>query len=294
MYNSLAEVITLTKDLLADAAAAGAAAAGDAGGSGAGPSGAGGGDAAAAAAAAGDAGASGSGSGDAAAAAAAAGELGAPGALPDRISDQIRRAQQRAALAGTAPAGWAAGADCLAYYAADGQWYPARVDSVTEGGAFVVTFEGYGNTEELAPGAVRPRPGDEPEQQQLQEGYRGVAAPKRRRVEEQPAAVAAEMPKWLEIKPGDDERTIEKKRKLIKAHKSKIRFQTMDLETKSKQSNWQSFLKGKGAKAKAGFMTGKKKGSMFSVPDGGKVGVVGSGRPMTEAKKAARHEFAVE
>lgn len=68
----------------------------------------------------------------------------------------------------------------------------------------------------------------------------------------------------------------------------------MDMQTKEKQSSWQSFLKGKGTKAKAGFMTGKKKQSMFSVPEGGKVGVVGSGRGMTDYKKAGRHDFSVE
>jgi hypothetical protein len=32
----------------------------------------------------------------------------------------------------------------------------------------------------------------------------------------------------------------------------------------------------------------------FSVPEGGKVGVVGSGRGMTDYKKAGRHEFSVD
>jgi survival of motor neuron-related-splicing factor 30 len=60
---------------------------------------------------------------------------------------------------------------------------------------------------------------------------------------------------------------------------------------KEKQSSWQSFLKGKGTKKKAGFFTGHKKDSMFSVNEGGKVGVVGSGKGMTDYKKRQRHEF---
>lgn len=44
----------------------------------------------------------------------------------------------------------------------------------------------------------------------------------------------------------------------------------------------------------AGFFTGRKKESMFKVPEGGKVGVIGSGRGVTEYKKATRHEFNVE
>ena len=91
-----------------------------------------------------------------------------------------------------------------------------------------------------------------------------------------------------------DEKTKERKRKLIKSHKSKMRFQNMDMAQKSKQSDWQSFMQGRGSKAKAGFFTGRKKESMFAVPEGGKVGVIGSGRPMTEARKLKRHEFGAD
>ncbi len=45
-----------------------------------------------------------------------------------------------------------------------------------------------------------------------------------------------------------------------------------------------------------GFVTGalSKKGSMFSVPDapGAKVGVIGSGKGMTDYKPRGRHDFA--
>lgn len=78
------------------------------------------------------------------------------------------------------------------------------------------------------------------------EVYKGVAAPKRKRVEDAP--LVDEIPKvsymfrldlcnliltlhaifaslqWLEIQPEDDEKTKAKKRKLLKSYKSKIRF----------------------------------------------------------------------
>jgi hypothetical protein len=57
---------------------------------------------------------------------------------------------------------------------------------------------------------------------------------------------------WLEIKPGDDEKTIARKKKLLKSYKSKKRFQQMDIKQKERQDNWQSFLKGKGGKPKQG------------------------------------------
>jgi hypothetical protein len=48
------------------------------------------------------------------------------------------------------------------------------------------------------------------------------------------------------------------------------------------------------ARTHAGFFTGRKKESMFKVPEGGKVGVIGSGKGVTEYKKQKRHEFSVE
>ena len=44
----------------------------------------------------------------------------------------------------------------------------------------------------------------------------------------------------------------------------------------------------------SGFMSTTKKSSIFSVPDGpgGKVGVVGSGKPMTQEPIRPRHDFA--
>ncbi|WIA16543.1 hypothetical protein OEZ85_013217 [Tetradesmus obliquus] len=285
MYDSLSEVIQLTVDLLKDAGASEAAAAAAA----AVPAAAG----LAAAAAAGAA-------APALAAAAAAGpssleqqqqivtpaELNIAAMLPASVADQIRRAQVKQALLGQGNAAWAVGAACLALYSGDGQYYPATVKAVTDAGNFVVLFEGYGNEEELPAASVRPPLEDS-------SGYTGVAAPKRKRVEEEPTVDQAP-PKWLEIKPTDDEKTVARKKKLLKSFKSKRRFQEMDIKQKEHQSNWQSFLKGKGGKPKTGYFTGRKKESMFKVPDNGKVGVIGSGKGVTEYKKAARHEFQVE
>ncbi|CAD7705113.1 unnamed protein product [Ostreobium quekettii] len=210
-----------------------------------------------------------------------------PSTLPASVAEQIRRAQVKAALLGQAPPAWAVGAECQAVYSGDGQWYDAAIQSVTAGGEFVVVFEGYGNSEEVDPKQVRPRP-------DIQEVYKGVAAPKRKRVEDEP--VISEIPKWCEMKDTDDDKTKSRKKKLLKSYKSKIRFQQMDLDQKKKQQDWHSFVQGKGSKKKAGVFTGRKKTSIFSVPEevGGKVGVVGSGKGMTDYQKRARHEFAPE
>jgi len=55
---------------------------------------------------------------------------------------------------------------------------------------------------------------------------------------------------WLEVKQTDDEKTRNKKKKLQKSWKSKLRFQRLDLETKQRQQSWLDFKKGKGAKKK--------------------------------------------
>ena len=55
---------------------------------------------------------------------------------------------------------------------------------------------------------------------------------------------------WLQLKETDDEKTKARKKKLQKSHKSKLRFQQLDQEVKSRQDNWQNFKKGKGAKKK--------------------------------------------
>ncbi len=76
----------------------------------------------------------------------------------------------------------------------------------------------------------------------------GVAAPKRRRVDD--SAEIQEVPKWLEIKPTDDEKTKQKKRKLAKAYKSKARFARLDLQQKQKADAWKAFMSGGKGKKK--------------------------------------------
>jgi survival-of-motor-neuron-related-splicing factor 30 len=75
--------------------------------------------------------------------------------------------------------------------------------------------------------------------------------------------------------------------------KSKHRFAEMDRKQQSKKSDWQSFVKGKGSKKKKGFYTGRKRESIFKTSDDGqgRVGVVGSGKGLTNYKQTKRHEF---
>ena len=61
------------------------------------------------------------------------------------------------------------------------------------------------------------------------------------------------------------------------------------MEATKQAKDWKNFMGGKGSKRKAGVLSSAGKGSMFAVPDnpGAKVGVVGSGRGMTNSAAPA-------
>jgi len=125
------------------------------------------------------------------------------------------------------------------------------------------------------------------------EVYKGVPAPKRVRVDgDADRFVRKELPKKLMIMYGDDEATRERKRRQIKAFKGKQRMAEMDAEQNAKKNSWQSFQAKAGGKKRTGFMTGKvgKKDSMFRVPEGGRVGVVGSGQGVTDYSQKKRYD----
>lgn len=116
-----------------------------------------------------------------------------PSILPPQVAEQIRSAQQRAALQNQAPAAWAIGARCQAVFSGDGEWYNASVSGVTTSDNFLITFAEYGNQEEVHRSNVRPRPDGS-------EVYRGVSAPKRKAVNDAPAQLE-EMPKVSSQEP---------------------------------------------------------------------------------------------
>lgn len=65
------------------------------------------------------------------------------------MAQQIRAAQQKAALAGQAPPAWAIGAACHAVSALEGDWRPAVVKGISAAGNFVVAFSGRDDLEEV-------------------------------------------------------------------------------------------------------------------------------------------------
>lgn len=66
-----------------------------------------------------------------------------------QVAEQIRAAQQKAALGGQAPAAWAIGGRCQAVWSGDGGWYSGAVTGVSAGGNFIVSFDEDGGVEEV-------------------------------------------------------------------------------------------------------------------------------------------------
>jgi len=168
------------------------------------------------------------------------------------------------------PTFFAVGTTCEAKFSADGVWYKAVINSISEGGKYHVTYTEYGNAEEVPITDIRP----------LTETSKKTSLLPLKR----PAVPDSiqQIPKSLQILPTDSDEVKLAKKKKIKAIKSANRLKTMEEEGKSKKSAWQSF-QNKPKKNVPMALSSKKRESIFKSPDGGKIGVTGSGKPMTHS-----------
>ena len=165
----------------------------------------------------------------------------------------------------------------MAIFSGDSLWYSAVVSNVG-GSAYEVTFEKFGNTENVAKTHVKVKVESKSD------------AKKKLQIKE--------VPDTLKIVPTDSDSVKLTKKKKIKQIKSHNRSVEKDLLQNRRQNNWASF-QNKGMKRKViGKFVGRKKESMFQTPEGdvGKVGVVGSGKGITEFvnfEERARHRAGV-
>lgn len=150
------------------------------------------------------------------------------------------------------------GDTCMAKYAGDGKYYPAKITTI--GGSsdtriYTVVFKGYDTTELVTASEIRP-----------------VTDPKKRSLVE-------------------NEQESDKDRKRKKNEKKTESKAAKAAEQMEKQKSWQSFAK-KSVK-KGVHIPGIVGESMFASPDNpfGKVGVVGSGKGMTQYGTKQRHKF---
>jgi len=169
------------------------------------------------------------------------------------------------------------GEKALAIFSGDQLWYEVTIGRTLDDG-YDVTFDKFGNSERVSKTHVKAK------QESKEE--------KKRKLQ------IREIPDTLKVMPTDTDAVKAQKKKKIKQIKSHNRSVEKDLLQNRRQNNWHSF-QSKGAKRKViGKFVGRHKESMFKTPEGdtGKVGVIGSGRPMTEFEdfqERSRHRAGV-
>lgn len=156
---------------------------------------------------------------------------------------------------------WKTGDRCMAKFYEDDEYYPAVVKEREDDETVLVEFEGYGNQEVVAVGDLQriAEPERAEDRNDGPDTYQGVAAPKRPRTVVEGGQIRTEIPKKMQIREGDDEATIAKKRKMIRSFKKAQRSQALDTITQEKQAAWKSFQQSKLSRGKSGSLTGKRK-----------------------------------
>lgn len=148
---------------------------------------------------------------------------------------------------------------CLAKYSGDGKYYPAKITTIggsSETRIFTVVFKGYDTTELVTASEIKPLPDNKKRTLETTAEHESDKDRKRKKNEKKTENKAAKAAEQLE-----------------------------------KQKSWQSFAK-KSVK-KGVHIPGIVGDSMFASPDNpfGKVGVVGSGKGMTQYGSKQRHKF---
>ncbi|KAF8016111.1 hypothetical protein BT93_H1597 [Corymbia citriodora subsp. variegata] len=185
------------------------------------------------------------------------------------------------------------GSKVQAVWSEDGEWYDGTIEAHTANG-YYVCYDSWGNKEEVDPDNVRPI--KEGEVNAILEAERVAEATKQaiKRKIAQAATVDLQsrtLPAKLRIEPDDPEDVKAAKRKKIHSFKSKMRMEQLEVAQNKRQNDWQQFQSTKGRAKKIGFLTGRKRESIFKSPDDpyGKVGVTGSGKGLTEFQKREKH-----
>lgn len=191
------------------------------------------------------------------------------------------------------------GSKVQAVWSEDGEWYEATIEAITPLG-YLVTYDGWGNQEEVDAENVRHLPSLEDqgnaEANALLEAEKEAEATrlaiKRKIAESVEVEVGPRgLPLKLRIKPEDPEDVRAAKKKKIHAYKSRMRLEQLEISQNKRQNAWQQFQTAKGRSKKVGFFTGRKRESIFKSPDDpkGKVGVTGSGKGITEFQRREKH-----
>ncbi|TIB64903.1 hypothetical protein E3P77_02939 [Wallemia ichthyophaga] len=155
-----------------------------------------------------------------------------------------------------------AGEDVLAKYK-DGKFYPATIKAVSgihPKIVYTINFRGYQGTEQVQPNMIK-----------AMDAHTKINMTNKRQRDSQKSLTSIE-----------DDKEKDKKRK--KNEKKAVVREQKNSEMNDKQNNWQKFAKK--ANKKGIHIAGSEGKSIFKTPDNpyGRVGVTGSGKPMTEQK----------
>lgn len=185
------------------------------------------------------------------------------------------------------------GTKVQAVWSDDGEWYDATIEAFTPNG-YYVSYDGWGNKEEVDPANVRP----------IQVGVVNTLVEAEKEAEATKQAIkrkiaqaavsdfqSRSLPAKLRIEPDDPEDVKATKRKKIHAFKSKVRQEQLEVSQNKRQNAWQQFQTTKGKTKKIGYLSMRKRESIFKSPEDpqGKVGVTGSGKGLTEFQKREKH-----
>ncbi|KAF9185037.1 hypothetical protein BGZ51_002979 [Haplosporangium sp. Z 767] len=165
------------------------------------------------------------------------------------------------------PRNWSVGDRCRALYAADGKYYDATIRAIASGGQVIsVEYKGYANSPPVTLGPQDLKPVYEHKKHSKSNAGAGA-------VDE---ADKSQKKRGAEGAAGEGGF---KKKKGSGAVNEQVQ----------KQMAWQNFAKGGAKKAKGTIL----KKSIFATPDNpeGKVGVVGSGKGMTQFQARGKHIY---
>eukprot|EP01033_Poteriospumella_lacustris_P015306 gene15306-10944_t len=175
------------------------------------------------------------------------------------------------------------GLQCQCKYASDLQYYAATVTGITQYG-YAVTYTEYGNAEEVPLEYLRPNPALASTTTTTE-----ADAPKETKEAKKELTLIA-IPDNLQVLPTDTEEEKRRKYKKLKVIKNKNHQIQQELQVKEVQQSWQKFVQ-KGAKRPLSGISNKN--SIFSSTEdtSSKVGVVNSGKGMTQFGERKRFKL---
>lgn len=184
------------------------------------------------------------------------------------------------------------GMTCQCKYSADQNFYEAIITEITANG-YQVMFPQYGNGEEVPYEYLTPSAVVEKTVDRAEETTAASTSTKDIKKAAGEDSALIPIPVNLQILPTDTEEEKIRKKKKIKAIKSKNRLISKDVEVQEVQKTWQNFVNKSSKKKSLSGPVIKKTSSLFKSSESveGKVGVTNSGKAMTTFPERKKYTF---